>query len=62
MLMNDRPLGLTAIQYDCIAAAVCPFLREVAPRIVSLLRRLTGVDHQHVNPVDLPPNVFIKRQ
>jgi hypothetical protein len=29
--MNDRSLGLAAIQYDCIAAAVRPFHREVAP-------------------------------
>ena len=56
--MNDRSLGLTAIQYDCIAAAVGPFLREVAPHIVSRLRRQADTDRPRVNRVRLAAERF----
>jgi hypothetical protein len=56
--MNGRSPGLTAIQYDCIAAAFGPFLREVAPHIVSRLRRQADTDRRHVNRVRLAAERF----
>jgi hypothetical protein len=50
--------GLMAIQYDRIAAAVGPFLREAVPHNVSRLRRQADTDRRRVNRVRLAAERF----